>query len=150
MPDHLLRGECPELDVRLFLLQTSEVCETINQYQKTSGLAKQIFFKCLGASLLSAPLLTDDERVTLRWQYSGEIGTITTDVNAKGGLRAYPEVAVVNSEDAFLAYGSQGKLGLVKSNSYRRLNSGMTLADQADPARDLATYFEISDQIPTI
>lgn len=150
MSDILLRGEWPRLNIRVMLLEASEVCGNIRSFHKTSGLAREVFDKCIAASLLTSPLLLEDERFTLRWQYEGELGTILVDVAANGGVRAYPECLKLSEETRTVAFGVGAKLGLVKSNSYRRLNSGMTLADQADPALDLGTYFELSDQLPTI
>ena len=150
MPDILLRGEWSQLQIRVMVLEATQVCKTIGDFHHTSGLAGRVFFQCMAAGLLTSPLLVEDERFTLRWQYAGELGTLTVDIAADGGLRAYPECLGLSDETAESAFGAGGKLGLVKSNPYRRLNSGMTLADQADPALDLATYFELSDQLPTI
>jgi molecular chaperone Hsp33 len=99
--------------------------------------------------VLCSPLLEGEERYTLRWQYTGEIGTILVDVASNAQVRAVPEHSQLSTESEDQAYGDGGKLGLVKSNACGRLNSGMTLADRGDPAMDLATYFEISDQIPS-
>ena len=150
MSDVLLRGEWPHLNIRVMLLEASEVCELIQTFHQSSGLAREVLNKCIAAGLLTSPLLMEDERFTLRWQYEGELGTILVDVAADGGIRAYPQCLKLREESRAVAFGAGAKLGLVKSNPYRRLNSGMTLADQEDPALDLGTYFELSDQLPTI
>jgi molecular chaperone Hsp33 len=150
LTDLLIRGELPLIHSRCFIVDASDVCSELSVKHSCKGLAREIFSKAITSGILVSPLLEGEERYTLRWQYDGELGTITADVTSDGGVRAYPHCSQLSSEIAVTAYGAGGKLGVVKSNPYRRLNSGMTLADNLDPALDLATYFDISDQIKTI
>ena len=150
MPDQLIRGELPQLNLRVFIADSTQVCREICDAHSTTGLARDTLAQAITSGLLVSPLLSEDERYTLRWLFDGELRTIMVDVAHQASIRARPDCAQLSTESRDIAFGHGGKVGLVKSNEHRRLSSGMTLADRLDPALDLATYFDISDQIPTI
>jgi len=149
MPDNLIRAEWKELHLRVFIVDCSELTCDLVESHEAEGWAALLYAKALTAGLLTSPLLENDERYTIRWQYEGEVGTITVDVASEGKVRGYPQKVKLESNSFEEIFGASGKVGIVKSNTHRRLNSGMTLADQGDFAKDLSTAFTISDQVPT-
>jgi molecular chaperone Hsp33 len=149
LSDTLIRATIPDHHLRVVVLDSPKLTQEICKLHCAKGLAAEILGKAIGAGLLCSPLLEGKERYTMRWQYSGEVGTLLVDVAAQAKVRAVPERSELSSEDPKLAYGEGGKLGVVKSNARGRLNSGMSLADRQDPAQDLATYFDLSDQLPS-
>lgn len=149
MNDVLIRATLPEHHLRVVVLNCPDLNQQIYRLHHAKGLAAAILGKAVGAGLLCSPLLEGEERYTLRWQYAGEIGTLLVDVAAQAKVRAVPERSDLSSEDPEIVYGDGGKLGVVKSNPKGRLNSGMSLADRQDPAQDLGTYFDLSDQLPS-
>jgi len=149
MSDQLWRAEWKSKHLRVTLVECSQLTQLLAKNHRTHGWMSNLYSKALCAGLLTSPLLVEDERYTLRWQYEGELGTITIDVGSKGHIRGFPAHIYIKANDLEGIFGMGGKVGLVKSNSKRRLNSGMTLADRCDIGLDLATCFTLSDQIPT-
>jgi molecular chaperone Hsp33 len=149
MTDFLIRAELTDQHIRATVANSHSLSREITSAHQCQGVAETALKKAINASLLCSPLLQEGERFTMRWQYAGELQTILVDVAHSGQVRARPDCSVLSQDNHETAYGIGGKVGVVKSNPHRRLNSGMTLADRNDPALDLATYFEISEQVPT-
>lgn len=149
MADQLWRTEWSSQNLRVTLVDCSALSKKLVNDHGAKGWMSIFYAKALTAGLLVSPMLVHDERYTLRWQYEGELKTITIDVGSEGLIRGYPDQLEIKSNSLEEIFGLGGKVGTVKSNRHRRLNSGMTLADRCDIALDLATCFTISDQIPT-
>lgn len=149
MADQLWRTEWKSQNLRVTLVDCSNLTKKLVNDHGAKGWMSIFYTKALASGLLVSPMLVNDERYTLRWQYEGELKTITIDVGSNGVVRGYPDQLEIEANSLEEIFGLGGKVGTVKSNQHRRLNSGMTLADRCDIALDLATSFTISDQIPT-
>lgn len=150
MADTLIRAEWQHLNLRVILIDSTNIAQDICSRHQCTGLSAQVLSQAINAGLMVTPTLNDDERSTLRWQYSGSLQTLTVDVAANAGVRATMDDLQVQHANLEEAFGAGGKVGVVKSNAHRRLSSSMTLADRCHPALDLATFFDISDQVPTL
>lgn len=149
--DQFFRCTFSKDTIRLIVLDATQLCHELNQLHACTGVVRSIFSEIICSSLLTSPLLTEEERYTIRWYYDGPFESCIVDIGANAKIRAYPTNSYLEGiESIDQALGKSGKIGVVKSNPYRKLNSGMTLADQTQPAKDLATFFEISDQLKTI
>ncbi len=150
MKDTLLRASVENLHLRCFFVNAHQTSNEICDAHNMTGLAKSLMRRTIAISLLTSPLLNDDERYTLRFQYEGLMEMMVLDVASNAQIRGFASaLEVKNNIPMSDLIGPSGKIGLVKSNSKQQLNSGMTLADCGDPALDLATFFNISDQLPT-
>jgi molecular chaperone Hsp33 len=150
MKDILLRASVDNLNLRCFFVNAHTVSNEICKAHEMKGLAKELMRRTIAISLLTSPLLSEDERYTIRFQYNGLMKMMVLDVASNAQIRGFASALEVGNNIPMAdIIGTSGKIGLVKSNSKRQLNSGMTLADCGDPALDLATFFNISDQLPT-
>lgn len=146
MTDQLIRATLSNLHLRVIMVEFNSLFEELLGVHKPPRSCRHHFFKALASGLLTSPLLKEDERYTLRWHYGTSL-EILVDVNETGGIRCTLQPPI--EEEEMNIENLPGKLGVVKSSSLRRLNDGMVLADLCDPAEDLATFFNLSDQIPS-
>ena len=146
MKERLLRASLSGLDFRVIFVELQPLLSEFLERVQPPLSCREHYLKALTAGLLTSPLLHKDERYTLRWHY-GQSLEILVDVDHQGGLRS--TLNPVSEEEEMQIETLPGKLGVVRSSPTRRLNDGMVLADLCDPAQDLATFFNLSDQIPT-
>jgi molecular chaperone Hsp33 len=146
MKDKLLRASLSEQHLRIIFVEVNSLIKYSIKRNTPPISCKSHYLKAITSGLLTSPLLNQDERYTLRWHY-GQSFEILVDVNHEGGIRS--TIDPPSQEEDVHVENLPGKLGVVKSSPHQRLNDGMILADLCDPAQDLATFFNLSDQIPT-
>jgi molecular chaperone Hsp33 len=148
--DYLIRGMIDDLNVRFMLADTSNTVETGIKIHDTDPVASFVFARSLTVAALTAPLLEENEKYSLRWQYDGIIGTVLADVDANCHLRGIPSGAcLMDAEDVIALYGENGVISVMKSSDGRILNSGQAPAGMLDVVDDIAFFFSTSDQIET-
>ncbi len=149
--DYLLRGVIKPLKARFALAETTNtVCEGIRLHD-ADPVSGFFYGRALTVGALISPLLENQEKYSLRWDYEGKIGKILVEANAANeirGLLKEPHLyGQVETEDQ--AYGDEGKITLVKSQEGKILNSGSINAGLMEVVDDIGMFFSVSDQIET-
>ncbi len=151
MDDYLYRGVFSDQKIRFSYALTTDVVNRAVLAHGCDPVSAHILGRALTSAVLISPLLTDDERFTLRWNYSGVVKSIVIDVGAKADVRGF--IAPNTVDDGATAetelYGDDGKVILIKSSSEKVLSTGVTEAQLMDVVEDLTMFFAISDQIET-
>lgn len=122
MADQLWRTEWKSQNLRVTLVDCSNLTKKLVNDHGAKGWMSIFYTKALASGLLVSPMLVNDERYTLRWQYEGELKTITIDVGSNGVVRGYPDQLEIEANSLEEIFGLGGKVGTVKSNQHRRLN----------------------------
>lgn len=149
--DFLIRGSVPRHNWRFVLCDASTACDEAVIIHDTDPLSSLFFSQSLTAAILLAPLLTEDEKYSVRWQYQGPPGSIFVDVNAKSQVRGIPrdrDLSATVTDESQL-FGDGGVISLIKSNSVKILNSGSAAAGLLNVVDDLAFFLSTSDQVET-
>lgn len=151
MNDRLLRGAFPANGIRFAVCETARLCSEGIQRLKSDWISGWLLSEALTCATLLSVGLKDEERVSLRWGYTGPIGTILTDIDEKAQVRGFsqrlrlmPEVETLSE-----AMGDGGRISAVSSFPDRVGQKGITEAPFADITRDLAFFLSMSFQIET-
>lgn len=151
MNDRLLRGTFPGLGIRFAVCQTARLCSEGIFRLKSDWISSWLLSEALTCATLLSVGLKDEERVSLRWGYSGPIGTILADIDEKAQARGFTQRLRLMPEVEGLseAIGEGGKISAVSSFPDRVGQKGITEAPFADISRDLAYFLSLSFQIET-
>ena len=151
MEDCLHRGVLGDAGVRFAYTATTGLANEAVLAHDCDPVSAHILCRALTAGVLMSPLLVDDERYTLRWQYGGALASAVVDVDSSGQVRGFVAPTDLGSrEDTEAAlYGESGRVAAIKSNAAGVLNSGVIETRLMDVVSDLAFLFCASDQIET-
>ena len=158
--DRLIHATAADDTVRLIAAVTTEtVAEAIRRHN-TSPTASAALGRALTGAALMGASLKDFDRLTIRIDGDGPIGSVVAESNNTGGVRGY-----VKNPGAELPPNAEGKFnvsGIIGNGMlYVIRESGFELGLHRDPyigsvpitsgeiAEDLAYYFAKSEQIPS-
>ena len=150
--DYILRGLIKDLNIRFMLTEAAATVSEAVRIHDTDPVSSILFGQALIGGLLCTPLLEGAERYTIRWDYKGMLRRVVIDANAEGHIRGIPTETRLMSKagDETDIYGEEdGSISVIKSDSGKILNSGMSKAGLLDLADDLAFFFSVSDQLET-
>ncbi|MBT3378008.1 MAG: Hsp33 family molecular chaperone HslO [Lentisphaerae bacterium] len=149
--DFLCRGILDDLNIRFSYAVVTDVANDAILAHDCDPLSGHILSRSLCAAVLSAPLLNDGERYTLRWNYSGACKNVVIDVGASADVRGFvnPADLLSRADREDQIYGESGTVAAIKSTHEQVLNSGTVEAGLLDPVEDLAFFFSLSDQVET-
>ena len=152
--DMTIRGVINSLAIRFVYTEvTTAVTEAILLHD-TDPVASHILGQGIINGALLNPLLGENEKYSLKWEYEGDIQSVLIDVDFNNHIRALPKnpylMETSKNEDDLYGEGD-GKMTAIKFdiNSAKILNSGCVKAPLHDLGNDLGFYFSTSDQIET-
>lgn len=152
MSDILIRGLFRQPAVRFALTQTTDlVAEGIRRHD-CDPVAGAVFAEALTTTAMLSVLLDENEKYSLRLGYTGEVGTILTDVNSRGDVRGLihnPHLAEFQGDLDRIFGTAEAPVSLLRTENGQMRNSGLVQCGLASPAADTAMFFSISDQIET-
>ena len=149
--DYLIRGLIKKLNIRFSFVETSSTVADAIRIHSADPLSALVFGKSLTVAALMSPLLNGEEKYSLKWEYSGLLGSIIADVNADCDVRGIPKETVLMDKVATNEelYGDSGTITLIKAENGKILNSGTAPAGLLEVADDIAFFMATSDQIET-
>jgi molecular chaperone Hsp33 len=149
--DFLIRGIIKPLKARFSFAETTSTVSRGILLHNTDPVSAYIFGRALTVAALSSPLLNEDEKYSLRWDYEGKLSTLVVDTDSECNVRGIPKepnlMAIAETEED--VYGNEGKITLIKSKNGKILNSGTGKTALMDIVEDAAFFFSVSDQIET-
>ncbi len=111
----------------------------------------------IAASLIGMGLKNKDDTVTVRMNGNGPCGTLIAVADSLGNVKSYvgnPIVEIplnnLGKLDVKGAVGTEGTLTVIKDLGLREPYTGQIPIVSGEIAEDIATYFAISEQIPTV
>lgn len=151
MTDFLYRGSINELDVRFSYGLCTTLVNSAVLAHNSDPLSAHILGRALTAGVLLSPLLTQDERFTIRWNYDGAVKSIVVDVGANADIHGFVAPGTLSElvESEGEIYGDNGRVSVTRSTSKKIINSGTAEAKLMDVVDDLSLFYSISDQIET-
>lgn len=152
MSDRLLRGQLPGKDLRFAVCQCADLCgEAIGRHQ-ADWISGWVLGEALTCGVLLSVTLKETERLTLRWEYPGPVGTILADTNEMAEVRGFSSglklVEQAGTLDA--ALGGQGRISAITSIPNKVLHTGITRGVFQDVHRDMAHLLSLSFQLETV
>lgn len=150
--DFLIRGLLKAENFRFSFVDTTSTVTKGIKIHDTDPVASKIFAEALTSAALLSPLLEENEKYSIRWEYPhGKLQGIVADVNSKNDIRGLIKqnrLMDIQSEDDI--YGKKdGHVLITKSKEGKILNSGKARAGLANAAADTGFFFSVSDQLET-
>lgn len=151
MSDCLHRGVLGEGQIRFAHAVTTGLANEAVLAHDCDPVSAHVLCRALTAGVLTSPLLVDDERYTLRWQYAGALASVVVDVDGSAQVRGFvtPTDLGSRADTEPALYGESGRVATIKSSAASILSSSVIEAQLMDVVEDLAFLFCASDQIET-
>ena len=156
--DFLVRGMTGDGFVRIAAVQTTNMVERMRQIHKTLPLAPAALGRTLtAASMMGSELKDANGSVTLQIRGNGPLGAITAVSDSRGYVRGYLQNPAANlplRADGHLdvggGVGREGILTVIKDIGEGEPFSGKIELYSGEIAEDIAAYYLLSEQIPTV
>lgn len=155
--DKLIRAVDQNGSIRIFGAITTELTEKARKIHGLTPVSAAAFGRCMAANLMMAmDLKTEEETVSLQFKGDGPLGLIVTVAGSNGCVRGYVgdnTVDIPLKENGKLDVGGavgQGYLTVIRDMKMKSPQVGRTELVSGEIAEDLANYFAVSEQIPSV
>lgn len=156
MGDYLVRGLAFNGSVRAFAVDTTETVKEAQKRHMTWPTASAALGRAMTAGVMMGAMLKGEDKLTIKIEGGGPIGTVLVDSNAKGGVRGYVtnpqthfDLNAKGKLDVRRAVGTDGMLSVVKDLGMRDFFTGQTPIVSGEIAEDFTYYFAVSEQVPS-
>ncbi|MGN0599915.1 MAG: Hsp33 family molecular chaperone HslO [Oscillospiraceae bacterium] len=136
---------------------TDIVAEIERIHQPSAVVTAALGRLSIAASLIGIGLKNDTDSVTLRLNGNGPAGALIAVADSRGNVKSYVANPIVeiplNSYgklDVAGAVGKDGTLSIVKDLGLKEPYVGQIPIVSGEIAEDIASYFAMSEQIPTV
>lgn len=156
--DKIIRCITSNGAVMVSAIDSTEIVYKAKALHHTSASATAAFGRLLtGASLMGAQLKQKNASLSLRVQGGGEIGVVFAAADSAGNVRGYvgkPDCVTEHYENGKInvaaCVGNNGTLTVTRDYGTGEPYTGQVELKSGEIAEDIATYFAVSEQIPTV
>lgn len=156
--DRQIRIVDRDKNIRVFLARTTHLVEEARLRHETSATATAALGRVMTAAVMMASdLKGGEDSLTIRVEGDGPAGTIIATADTRGGVRGFianPAADLPEAARGKLAVGQlvgkHGSLEVVKDLGLKQPFSGRIELVSGEIAEDLAQYFFVSEQVPTL
>ncbi len=142
---------------RLAVINSTDMINGMREAHKTSPTATAALGRAItAASMIGTLLPADGDTVTITFSGDGEAGKLIAVGDYFGNVKGYIENPLANPPkkpngklDVGAAIG-RGTLSFVKAIGESEPQTGMIELASGEVAEDIATYFAMSEQVPTL
>ena len=139
-------------------LDATDIVSEIEKIHTTSAVVTAALGRLtIAASLIGNGLKGADDSVTLRMDGGGATGCLIAVSDSHGNVKSYVSNPVVEIPlnkygklDVAGAVGKEGRLSVVKDLGLKEPYVGQVPIVSGEIAEDIANYFAVSEQIPTV
>ena len=139
-------------------IDAKDIVSRIEQIHKTSAVVTAGLGRLsIAASLIGIGLKGDDDTVTIRMNGDGPAGALIAVADSGGNVKSYVSNPIVELPlnkfgklDVAGAVGRNGTLSVVKDLGLKEPYVGQVPIVSGEIAEDIASYFAVSEQIPTV
>ncbi|PJN90341.1 Hsp33 family molecular chaperone HslO [Bacillus sp. mrc49] len=156
MKDYLVKALGYEGQVRAYAVSTTDTVGEAQRRHYTWPTASAALGRAMTAGVMMGSMLKGEEKLTIKIEGGGPIGSILVDSNAKGEVRGYvthPQTHFDLNEhgklDVRKAVGTEGLLTVVKDIGLRDNFSGQVPIVSGELGEDFTYYFATSEQVPS-
>ncbi|MEH6940673.1 Hsp33 family molecular chaperone HslO [Bacillus sp. JJ722] len=156
MKDYLVKALGFDGQVRAYAVSTTETIGEAQRRHNTWPTASAALGRTMTAGVMLGAMLKGEEKLTIKIEGGGPIGTILVDSNAKGEVRGYvtnPQTHFDLNEhgklDVRRAVGTDGMLSIVKDIGLRDYFTGQTPIISGEIGDDFTYYLVTSEQVPS-
>lgn len=156
MKDYLVKALAFNGQVRAYAANTTETVGEAQRRHYTWPTASAALGRAMTATVMMGSMLKGDNKITVKIDGGGPLGTILVDSNASGSVRGYVQNPQTHFElnkqgklDVARAVGTNGTLSVVKDIGMRDHFSGQTEIVSGELGEDFTYYFVVSEQVPS-
>ena len=153
----ILRGMTTDGSARILVINSRDMINNMRKAHLTTPTATAAIGRTLTATSMIGTMLPEDkDTVTVTFAGDGEAGKIIAVGDYYGNVKGYIQNPLANPPkkpngklDVSAAVG-RGTLSFVKAVGDGEPITGMTEIVSGEIAEDIATYFALSEQVPTV
>lgn len=139
-------------------IDATDIVNEIEKIHQTSAVVTAAAGRLtIAASLMGFALKGEDDSLTLRINGRGPSGTLLAVSDSRGNVKCYVENPVVEIPlnavgklDVRGAVGTDGTLSVIKDLGLKEPYSGQVPIVSGEIAEDIANYYVVSEQTPTV
>lgn len=154
----LKRAISADASVVSAVLDATDIVSEIEKIHKTSAVVTAGLGRLsIACSLIGYSLKGEDDSVTVRMDGGGATGALIAVADSRGNIKSYVSNPVVEIPlnkhgklDVAGAVGKNGTLSVIKDLGLKEPYSGTVPIVSGEIAEDIAAYFAVSEQIPTV
>lgn len=158
MKDFIMRGMTADGYIKAAAIKSTDMVERMREIHKTLPLATAALGRSLtAASIMGDELKEENGSITLQIRGGGPLGAITAVSDSQGNVRGYLQnpacelpLKANGKLDVGSGVGKEGLLTVIKDIGGKEPFSGKVELLSGEIAEDIAYYYYISEQIPTI
>ncbi|ANU20332.1 Hsp33 family molecular chaperone [Planococcus plakortidis] len=156
MNDYLVKALAYDGQIRAFAARTTETVNEAQRRHYTWPTASAALGRSMTASVMLGAMLKGEEKLTIKINGGGPLGTILVDANAKGEVRGYvsnPQTHFDLNEQGKLdvrrAVGTEGTLTVSKDIGLQHPYVGQVPIVSGELGDDFTHYIVTSEQTPS-
>lgn len=154
----IIRTISEDASVVATAIDATDIVAEIEKIHKTSAVVTAALGRLtIGASLMGIGLKGKDDTLTLRMNGNGPAGALIAVADSMGNVKSYvcnPIVEIPLNQygklDVSGAVGKEGTFSVVKDLGLKEPYCGQVPIVSGEIAEDIANYFAVSEQIPTV
>lgn len=139
-------------------IDATDIVAEIEKIHKTSAVVTAALGRLtIAASLIGNGLKGDNDSVTIRMDGGGATGCLIAVSDSHGNVKSYVSNPIVEIPlnkygklDVAGAVGTDGRISVVKDLGLKEPYVGQVPIVSGEIAEDIANYFAVSEQIPTV
>ncbi|ULT58247.1 Hsp33 family molecular chaperone HslO [Neobacillus drentensis] len=154
MKDYLVKAIAHNKQVRAYAAITTETIEEARRRHDMQAVASVVLGRSMTAGVILGAMLKGVEKLTIKMNGGGPIGTILVDANAKGEVRGYVSnphaYAGLNQQgllDIKSVVGTNGILSVTKDIGLKHPFIGQVPIESGEIGEDFASYLLHSEQV---
>lgn len=156
MNDYLVKALAFDGTIRAYAVRSTETVGEVQRRHAMWPTATAALGRSMTAAVMMGALLSGDDKITIKIDGGGPIGSMIIDANAHGEVRGYamhPQTHFGLNEkgklDVKRAVGTDGLLSVVKDLGLRDYFTGQVPIVSGEIAEDFTEYFVVSEQVPS-
>ncbi|TQR15647.1 Hsp33 family molecular chaperone HslO [Psychrobacillus soli] len=156
MTDYVVKAIALHDQVRAYAIRSTETVGEAQRRHKTLPTSSVALGRSMTAGAILGAMMKGEEKLTIKIDGGGPIGTILVDANAKGEVRGYVsypkthfEVAESGRLDVSRAVGTSGTLSVSKDVGMNQPFVGQVPIETGEIGEDFTSYIMNSEQTPS-
>ncbi len=156
MNDYLVKALAFDGTIRAYAARTTETVSEAQRRHVMWPTATAALGRSMTAAVMMGAMSKGDDKLTIKVDGNGPIGSMIIDANAHGEVRGYasnPQTHFDLNEQGKLdvrrAVGTDGMLSIVKDIGLRDYFTGQVPIVSGEIAEDFTEYFVVSEQVPS-
>ncbi|KKK34447.1 heat shock protein Hsp33 [Mesobacillus campisalis] len=156
MKDYLVKAIAHDKQVRVYAAITTKTIEEARRRHDMLPIASVVIGRSMTAGVILGAMLKGEEKLTIKINGGGSIGTILVDADANGGVRGYvsnPHAHPGQNQQELLdiksAVGTKGTLSVTKDIGLTHPFIGQVPIASGEIGEDFASYLLHSEQVPS-